>query len=119
MPYLHIAPLADGYDPVEGGKTCGDEKISLRAMEQLWQRRNGCGPQPHPAPAPKYKQCRAWDCTGAPLVSCHVDGGGRWPGQASRRGDLQGCDGPPQRFPIADAVWEFFDSVSGPPAERR
>ena len=108
VPYLHIAPLEDRYDPIDGGADCGSEKVSLADLEQGWRARNGCEGRGR-----KTKHaggvCTKWDCEEA-FVSCHAAGGHRWPGQSRRPADIQNCDGGAMKLPIAEIVWEFFDS---------
>ena len=110
QPYLHIAPLEDLYDPVDGKGKCWDvDKWSLPFLEEQWATRNGCGERE----ARKIfgATCYKYDCSKAPFISCHAAGGHRWPGQKPRgtTGDFLNCDNGEMSVPIADVVWEFFD----------
>ncbi len=111
IPYLHIAPLKDGYDPIEGGSNCGVGKVSLADFEDRWRTRNECTTRKDTVRLDGGK-CSRWSCE-ASFVSCRASGGHRWPGQTRRAADLQDCDGGAMTLPISKIVWEFFDSVSG------
>ncbi len=108
VPYIHLASLKDGYNPVGGGRGCsGVHVISLAEKERRWRERNGCDGKPTQS-AQRDGVCFTWSC-GAPLRVCHVDGGHNWPGLPDRRADYRNCDGAPARFEFRDTIWRFFE----------
>ncbi len=117
IPYLHLAPMKDGYNPIEGGLSCHmTTKISLADHEALWKRTNGCRGRQRDLKGHKSSDCVTWECDTAFEV-CHLDGGHNWPHAGRRALDLHNCDGVAADFPFEKRIWEFFkrQSAGGDP----
>ncbi len=114
IPYLHLAPMKDGYTPIEGGESCsGVNKISLAAHESDWRKINGCAGPKRDLKHYKTTKCMTWQCK-TPFEVCHLDGGHNWPKGGKRPLDalFLKCDGEAADFPFEERIWEFFERQS-------
>lgn len=111
-PRIIFSPKESRHLPLEGGTQCvGRQIFFVGEFERLWTRRNRCEEERTETVNARGTQCWEWRCEGAPLASCHVDGGHNWNGMTKRRFDILGCDGPPGRFDYTAAAWDFFSRV--------
>lgn len=114
IPHLHIAPLHDMYNPVEGGRGCaGTDKISLADKIALYKDINECTGPTTTWFKHATSSCETWSCE-APFVVCRLDGGRRWPGAKTRFVDqfMGNCDGEPADFPYAETMWKFLSQYT-------
>ena len=114
VPFMALFPTRSPYTPLKGGPSCGPgaiPRISVHRNEQLWVKRNRCKKSPSVTFEYLDSACHTYDCQ-VPFDSCHLDGGGRWPGMAARPIDaILQCDGPLVDFPSAERIWAFFERV--------
>lgn len=107
VPYLHLAPLDDGRDPVDGGVGClgGAEMRTLDANDALYRAVHRCGDDRKVESRPPDGTCYTWDCE-VPFVSCRIDGGRPLAGSP----ETVPCEGRRSKFPHAEKVWSFFEA---------
>lgn len=116
-PTLLLSPMRSRFEPVAGGVVKGCDVLmkkpilSLEEHEKFWLRNHECAGAPRQLDQ-SGGTCATWDCEHAPFVHCKLDGGHNWPGMAERVRDTFGCDGPPNSFPAARVIWDFFSSAS-------
>ena len=131
---LFVAPLADGYDPVDGGTKCvqSDAKISLTEHEGVLRTAHKCSTEKAVSAAHQNGECFEYKCESG-LVVCHVDGGRPWPEWEARvpercpngecketedgrptaiGGSADATDrcntAPAEKFPYIEVAWEFM-----------
>ncbi len=118
-PLLTISVTDDPIQPFIGGRGCtGTKQLSVAEFHTSLHEALGCAKPP--AAGNAELGCRTVECA-APLKTCVVDGGRRWPTgesheDAARIGRLvRGCgeDDPPEG--IERLIWDFF--VAAPPLD--
>ena len=110
IPYLHIAPTADPYNPVEGGRGCASVQLkrSLVAKELHWRVQNVCTDESVAWKRYPHSECVTWSGCAQPFVSCHVDGGRGWHAAPRELSVAAECEAPAADAPYAEMMWEFL-----------
>ncbi len=108
IPILRLAGLKDRYLPAEGGTNCLNQSVrSLADVEGSWREMNGCSGARSRRLKHSGGSCWTWECTEAPFVSCHMNGGHHWTSSVPNF-ELGGCVGPRTTFPMTETIWDFF-----------
>lgn len=122
-PSLHLAPMNSKRMHVEGGKASSciiaATPKPLAMHNTKWIERNNCAPGRRPWEPPlsvggggkcfEYKGCKE------PYVTCELEGGYGWPGNllVLPPDPSQGCNDIVPDFPATEAIWRFFERLSG------